>query len=412
MERSFVRAVALATLLVLAVPAALGPAAAQEQATVTLTVVDRADERVGGVDLRVVWNNGEGSENVTTRVNGQVLVDVPSGADVEVRVTDDEYLRNRPAAFFGVTGGELEVPVSLPGTARVTVSDASGPIEGADVRLSGNGVTRTVETGADGVAVLGPVERGSYGVRVSQPGYLSNSTGVVLDGTVNRSVTLSEADRQLSVRVVDDHFEEPEALAEATVDIQGVATLTTGSNGQRGTTVAVNSDYRLTVTKQGYEAVTRTVSVGESDESVTVAIQREDAVSIETTSDRVVVGEVTRLTVTDEYGQSVGGAAVSVEGSQVGETDDRGVYDLAVETAGNQTVTVSTDGLSASVVVEGVEPGSQATQSPTETAAPTETATATPTPDPTTTGGGGPGFGALAGLVALLALAAFAVLRR
>ena len=412
MERSFVRAVALATLLVLAVPAALGPAAAQEQATVTLTVVDRADERVGGVDLRVVWNNGEGSENVTTRANGQVLVDVPSGADVEVRVTDDEYLRNRPAAFFGVTGGELEVPVSLPGTARVTVSDASGPIEGADVRLSGNGVTRTVETGADGVAVLGPVERGSYGVRVSQPGYLSNSTGVVLDGTVNRSVTLSEADRQLSVRVVDDHFEEPEALAEATVDIQGVATLTTGSNGQRGTTVAVNSDYRLTVTKQGYEAVTRTVSVGESDESVTVAIQREDAVSIETTSDRVVVGEVTRLTVTDEYGQPVGGAAVSVEGSQVGETDDRGVYDLAVETAGNQTVTVSTDGLSASVVVEGVEPGSQATQSPTETAAPTETATATPTPDPTTTGGGGPGFGALAGLVALLALAAFAVLRR
>lgn len=412
MERSFVRAVALATLLVLAVPAALGPAAAQEQATVTLTVVDRADERVGGVDLRVVWNNGEGSENVTTRVNGQVLVDVPSGADVEVRVTDDEYLRNRPAAFFDVTGGELEVPVSLPGTARVTVSDASGPIEGADVRLSGNGVTRTVETGADGVAVLGPVERGSYGVRVSQPGYLSNSTGVVLDGTVNRSVTLSEADRQLSVRVVDDHFEEPEALAEATVDIQGVATLTTGSNGQRGTTVAVNSDYRLTVTKQGYEAVTRTVSVGESDESVTVAIQREDAVSIETTSDRVVVGEVTRLTVTDEYGQPVGGAAVSVEGSQVGETDDRGVYDLAVETAGNQTVTVSTDGLSASVVVEGVEPGSQATQSPTETAAPTETATATPTPDPTTTGGGGPGFGALAGLVALLALAAFAVLRR
>ena len=412
MERSFVRAVALATLLVLAVPAALGPAAAQEQATVTLTVVDRADERVGGVDLRVVWNNGEGSENVTTRVNGQVLVDVPSGADVEVRVTDDEYLRNRPAAFFGVTGGELEVPVSLPGTARVTVSDASGPIEGADVRLSGNGVTRTVETGTDGVAVLGPVERGSYGVRVSQPGYLSNSTGVVLDGTVNRSVTLSEADRQLSVRVVDDHFEEPEALAEATVDIQGVATLTTGSNGQRGTTVAVNSDYRLTVTKQGYEAVTRTVSVGESDESVTVAIQREDAVSIETTSDRVVVGEVTRLTVTDEYGQSVGGAAVSVEGSQVGETDDRGVYDLAVETAGNQTVTVSTDGLSASVVVEGVEPGSQATQSPTETAAPTETATATPTPDRTTTGGGGPGFGALAGLVALLALAAFAVLRR
>jgi hypothetical protein len=339
-----------------------------------------------------------------------VLVDVPEGATVEVRVTDDEYLRNRPAVFFGADGGELEVEASLPGTTRVTVTDSAGPVEGATVRLSGQGVTRSVDTDAEGVAVLGPVERGSYGLRVSEPGYLSNSTGVNLTGEVNRTVTLREADRQLTVRVVDDHFDPPRALPDATVDIEGVAALTTGNNGQRGTTVAVNTDYEVTATKDGYESVTRTVSVGESDESVTLAIQREEAVSVEATSTRVVLGEVTRLTATDEYGQPVAGATVSVDGTEVGQTDDRGVYDLTVESAGNQTVTVSTDGLSSSVTIEGFEPDGQDT--PT-TAAPTDAPTDTPEPTETDTtpGGGGPGFGAAVGLTALAVLVGLALAR-
>lgn len=412
MQRSLVRAVVFVVLIAAVAPALAGGVTAQEQTTVTVTLVDQAGERVGGVDLTVVWNDGEGSENVTTRANGQVLVDVPEGATVEVRVTDDEYLRNRPAVFFGVDGGELEVEASLPGTARVTVTDSAGPVEGATVRLSGQGITRTADTGADGVATLGPVERGSYGLRVSEPGYLTNSTGVVLAGEVNRTVTLREADRQLSVRVVDDHFDPPRAVPEATVDIQGVATLTTGANGQRGTTVAVNTDYEVTATKDGYESVTRTVSVGESDESVTLAVQREETVSVEATSMRVVLGETTRLTVTDEYGQPVAGATVSVDGSEVGQTDDRGVYDLTVDSAGNQTVTVSADGLSSSAVIEGVEAAVQDTPTVT-TAAPTDMPTDTPGPTgtDTTPGGGSPGFGVAAGLAALAALAGLAFAR-
>ena len=407
MERSLVRAVALVALVAAAAPAVTGGATAQEQTTVTVTIVDQAGERVGNVDLTVVWNDGEGSENVTTRSNGQVLVDVPEDATVEVRVTDDEYLRNRPAVFFGADGGELEVEASLPGTARVTVTDSAGPVEGATVRLSGQGVTRTVDTGADGVAVLGPVERGNYGLRASEPGYLANSTAVDLTGEVNRTLTLREADRQLSIRVFDDHFDPPRALSEATVDIDGVATLTTGNNGQRGTTVAVNTDYEVTVTKDGYESVTRTVSVGESDESLTFAVQREEAVSVEATSTRVVIGETTRLTVTDEYGQPVAGANVSVDGNEVGQTDDQGGYDLTVDSAGNRTVTVSSDNLSASAVIEGVEPAGQST--PTATDTPTDTPTATETDS--TSGGGSPGFGAAAGLAALAVLVGLVLTR-
>ncbi len=407
MERSLVRAVALVALVAAAAPAVTGGATAQEQTTVTVTVVDQAGERVGNVDLTVVWNDGEGSENVTTRSNGQVLVDVPEDATVEVRVTDDEYLRNRPAVFFGADGGELEVEASLPGTARVTVTDSAGPVEGATARVSGQGVTRSVDTGADGVAVLGPIERGSYGLRVTEPGYLTNSTAVDLTGEVNRTVTLREADRQLSIRVVDDHFDPPRALSEATVDIAGVATLTTGNNGQRGTTVAVNTEYEVTVTKDGYESVTRTVSVGESDESLTFAVQREEAVSVEATSTRVVTGETTRLTVTDEYDRPVAGATVSVDGNEVGQTDDQGGYDLTIDSAGNRTVTVSSGSLSASAVIEGVEPAGQST--PTATDTPTDTPTATETDS--TPGGSSPGFGAAAGLAALAALAGLVLAR-
>ena len=406
MRWSLARVVVLVVLVGVITPAVTGGVTAQEQTTATVTVVDQAGERVGDVDLRVVWNNGEGSENVTTRANGQALVDVPAGATVQIRVTDEEYLRNSPAVFFGVDGGELEVEVSLPGTARVTATDSAGQVEGATARLSGQGTIRTADTGVDGLAVLGPVERGEYDLRVSEPGYLTNSTAVTLDGAVNRTITLREADRQLTVRVVDDKFDPPRTLSEATVEVEGVATLTTGSNGQRGTTVAVNTDYEMTATKDGYESVTRTVSVVESAKSVTLALQREEAISVAVTAQRVLLGETTELTVTDEYGQPVAGATVSVDGTERGQTDNQGTYDLTVDSAGNRTVTVSADGLLTSATIEGVE--AAAPETPTATATQTDTATPTET---AAAGGGSPGFGVTAVLAALVALAGFVLAR-
>jgi hypothetical protein len=406
MRWSLARVVVLVVLVGVITPAVTGGVTAQEQTTATVTVVDQAGERVGDVDLMVVWNNGEGSENVTTRANGQALVDVPAGATVQIRVTDEAYLRNSPAAFFDVDGGELEVTVSLPGTARVTATDSAGQVEGATVRLSGQGTTRTADTGVDGLAVLGPVVRGEYDLRVSEPGYLTNSTAVTLDGAVNRTITLREADRQLTVRVVDDKFDPPRTLSEATVEVEGVATLTTGSNGQRGTTVAVNTDYEMTATKDGYESVTRTVSVVESAKSVTLALQREEAISVAVTAQRVLLGETTELTVTDEYGQPVAGATVSVDGTERGQTDNQGTYDLTVDSAGNRTVTVSADGLLTSATIEGVE--AAAPETPTATATQTDTATPTET---AAAGGGSPGFGVTAVLAALVALAGFVLAR-
>lgn len=88
------------------------------------------------------------------------------------------------------------------------------------------------------------------------------------------------------------------------------------------------------------------------------------------------------MTVVDEYGVPVTGAAVSVGGSQVGTTDDGGVLNVEVPAAGEQTIEATA----------------------------TETATATATAaETTTTGGGGPGFGPLVALVALLVAAIWIV---
>jgi hypothetical protein len=394
MKRSVVGGAVFVVVVAAAIAGATGAGAAQQMTTVNVTVVDQSGETVGNVDLQVSWDDGEETRNVTTLSNGNAYFDVPRGADIEVRVTDDEYLRNEPATFENVRGDDgFEVEVSLPGTVRVAVTDVADgdAISGAEAELDGRGITVTNETDEEGIAVLGPVERGEYDLEVTEAGYLQNETTVEIQGDENETITLEEADRQLSVTVVDDHFEPPEELADASVRIEGVATLQTGNNGQRSTNVGVNSEYRLTVTKEGYGETRRTVNVYESDRSVTVAIRRQDSLSVAANSDRVVVGETTELTVTDEYGERVPNATVSVE--EVGETDAQGTYDLSVDSAGNLTVSVSDGDASASITVEGFQPGGPDT--PAETETPTET----------TSGGGLPGFGPLTAVVAVVALA-------
>jgi PGF-CTERM protein len=168
--------------------------------------------------------------------------------------------------------------------------------------------------------------------------------------------------------------------------------------------VPVNRDYEVTVSKDGYVSASRSVSVDERPEQVSFIINREPAIGVDAANDRVVVGESTRLTVTDEYDEPVAGATVSVGGSEVGTTGEDGTYDVEIPEAGNTTVEVRAEGLSDSVTVEGVDPGGEATP----TATPTATETTTTATQTETEGGGSPGFGALAAVLALLALVALA----
>jgi protocatechuate 3,4-dioxygenase beta subunit len=390
MSRSKAAAVVALLLVVAAAPVAVGSAAAAEQVTLTVTVVDDGGDPVSGADLAVSWDGGSASE--TTRANGQALVDVPRGSNPEIAVDHDTYMRNHPFVVENATAESVEIPVSLSGTLTITVNGSTGPVDDATVSLFRDGrYATTTKTDSDGMATTDPVERGDYGLRVTKPGYYTNGSQITIRAQTSTSRTIRPGAVQLRFNVTDDHFSPARPVENATVDIAQVGTsLRTLENGHATTSVAVNRKYDVEITKEAYESVETSLQIKESARVVDVTLQRTPEISIAAANDRVVVGETTLVTVTNEYDEPVEGATVTVDGSAVGTTDESGELDVPIEADGNQTVAASVSDLSASMTIEGIKPSERTTTEP-----PTTTETTT------TTGGGGPGFSVLTGLVAL-----------
>jgi len=384
-----------------------GIGAAQSQVTLTVNVVDQNGDPVSGVDVSATWANGTGGPvNETTRSNGQALVDVPEGADVTLRIHDDNYVRNEPYVVEDASTRNVEVQVSESVVPTVNVRDSDGePISNARVRLYRSGTFVTDQrTGDDGSVTTRPVEAGDYRVYVSKSGYVRNRNDVTFTSDGETTVRLSEGSVLVSFSVVDDHFDDPKPVRNASITVDSVGTVQTLSGGEATVSVPVNDQYTVAVTKDGYETERQTLVIRESDQSVDVAIQRTPRIDLEPGNRRVVVGETVRLTVTDEYGDPVQNATVSRNGESVGQTDASGVVTAEVPTAGQVNFTATSDSLSATAAVEGIDP--DATDTPTETG----TATATPTEVQTTAeedvelpiSVDGPGFTVLPALVGVL----------
>lgn len=390
----------VATLLVVAAlaPAAIGGATAAD-VTLSVTVVDSDGNHLGGITVNATWNDGAASATDTTLPNGEAGFAVPEGADVELQIEDDTYMRNFPYVVENVTEQSVEVPVSRSGTATVTVVDGGGRVSNAKVWLYKDGrYVDTKQTGQNGQSTTDALERGSYGLQVLKSGYYTNETDIDIDGDVTKTVRLRRGSVEAVFTVTDDHFDDPRPLENVTVNIQGRATLTTLPDGSATTTLPVNHDYTVTVTKDGYESVTETLPVSEKAASLDASIQREDALSIASDRAEVIVNNTVEVTVTDEYGEPVSEATVSVGGSTVGQTDAEGTFSVPIGSEGDVSISVEADGQSASVTVTGVKTGGEttptATDAPTET--PTETDSGTETP-----GESGPGFGVGVALAAL-----------
>jgi hypothetical protein len=383
------RTILLVALLVgtVAVPAATGPAAAAD-VTLTITVVDADGDAVSDVELSATWD--EGSTTETTRANGQALIDVPEGSDVEVAVSHDTYMRNQPYAVSDASTREVEIPVARTGSATVNVTDASGPVAGARVHLQDGGlVVASERTGSDGLAESGPIEYATYALIVSKPGYYEHTETVEVGDETELNVSLERGTASVSFSVGDDHYDDVESVANATIRIEPLGTsLTTLSDGGAETSLPVNTEYELTVSKAGYQSVTKSLSLGESGTEVTARINREAALSLAVANQQVVVDETTLVTVSDAYGDPVEGVNITVGGSSIGQTGADGTLEVPVEATGEIIVRASLDGLADEATVEGVQPAG------------TETPTASPT-EATTEGGSGPGPGIVGALVAL-----------
>jgi len=378
----------------LLIVAALGPTAvgqvAADDVTLTVTVSNQFGSTVDGASLTATWDGGSTAE--TTAANGQALLDVPEGADVTITVEHEQYVRNQPVTVDNAQSRHVDVRVGERGAATVSVTGDGGPVGGASVRfLEGGQTAVSATTDADGVATLDPIEQGTYDVVVSKGGFYRERLTLGVGAGTERAVSLQRGTVQVTFNVTDDHFEEPRAIRNATIDVQPLGTsLVTLSDGQVTTTLPVNRDYDLTVSKDGYRTAERTLPVTQGDIEYDVAVRRTPSLEVAAANERVVVGETTRVTVTNEYDEPAEGVPLLVEDAEIVRTDADGEADVPIESAGTVTIRAVYQGIESSTTVEGVQADG------------TEPATATAT---STDGGIGPGFGVAGAVTALAVLA-------
>jgi hypothetical protein len=377
-------------------------AAQQEQVTLSVTVLDQSGDPVGGVPLSATWDDGSGGPvNETTRSNGQALIDVPSGADVSIEVNDEEYVRNSPYTVEDASGQDINVSVSQSATATITVNNTAGEsVENARVLLYRGGEFVTDQrTNAQGVVTTPDVEEGDYDLYIRKSGYYYNQTDVTVTGESELSRTIEEGSVTVTFNVTDDHFQPPQGIQNASIEIPAIGTVQTLSNGQATVSIPVNSQHDIDVTKSEYDTTEQTINIRESPTTVNVSINRTPELNIAAVNETVIDQSV-ELEVTDEYGEPVANATVTQDGESVGTTDADGELSVRPQSAGVVNYTVDNAGTTATIAIEVFDPDATDAPGMTTTADATETSS-----------GSGPGF-TPATVVAALALLSLLAYRR
>ncbi|MFC5133833.1 MULTISPECIES: carboxypeptidase-like regulatory domain-containing protein [Haloferacaceae] len=342
---------------------ATGGAAGADPITLTVSVADEDGDPVGGVDIEATWeteSDETGTASGTTASNGNVLLDVPEGASVELDVDDGTYVRNRPLRIANASAADVSLGVSRSGTATVTVVDDRNRSQ-ADARVTVREDGRSIdrgETDSDGVYETARLERGTYDVTVVKPGYFETERSVTVSRNAETTVGIERGTVTLEVRTFDDHFDPPVPIETGAIRVSsavygGEVSVTEGTASLN---VPVNDAYTVAVVKEGYDASSERVRVRESPVSTNLTARRIPTLSVTPANERVLVGETTRVTVRNAYDEPTAGATVEVDGDAVGETDERGEVDVPISSVGNRTI-VARDGdvTSDPVTVEGVE---------------------------------------------------------
>lgn len=374
---------ALTGLLIVSLFAGVAPATAQSSdVTLTVSVTTDSGGAVGGATIEATWDGGE--TTARTASNGKAFVDVPEGTDVSLTAESESYVQNRPHVVEDATAREVTVVVAPKGALTVDVTNTTGPVRGARVRLvqDGNAVASGV-TDADGSYTASAIEQGEYVLELSKAGYYRNRTETTVGESTRLNASMRRGTTNVPFRVVDDYVSPPEQLSDARVEVAGIGT-------QRVTdstvtfTLPVNSLYTVTASKDGYRSSTTVIRVGTVGGEQTLVINRERALNVTVANEQIVVGETVQVTVRDEYDEPVADASVLVDGETSATTNEQGIARIPVDAAGDQTIVVEADGVrSDSLFVRGVVPATAtpeatATQTPTSTATPEATATQTP----------------------------------
>ena len=389
---------------------AVSGVAIADETTLTVTVTDQDGEPIQGAEVTAEWSDGSGSD--VTRSNGNALIDVPSDSTVDVSVEHEDYVQNVPKRVFDPTEG-VTIEMAEPGTAELTVLDEEDgePVENVQLRIEhteigehdDGALVDIIETGPDGVAEIADIEQRSYAVDTRRAGYLDVETEFDLDDSeVSETIEIESARIDIEFLVTDDHFSPPQSLQGASITVDGSAAGETGSDGTQVTRLDVNDEYEITIDKDGYDAKTSTFRAGEEPETIEFSIQRTPEITIQPLQTAVVVGQQTQVTIIDAYADPVTGAEVTLNGENVGETDDQGQLRFNVTESGENVIEAQSAGLSDSVSIEGYDPAAEQPDDPPENG---DDADDGDEDDEEDTDSFGPGFGVLVALVSLLGVA-------
>lgn len=339
----------------------VGTVVASEDVTLTVTVTDDDKNAVAGALVTVSWNDDERTEE--TRSNGQALIDVPSGADVEVDVEHGDLVLNNPKEV-GTVDDHTTVAVDLfPKTdGEITVVENDTSIADATVALTKDDDTRAAATGTtddDGVFTAEAIEAGTYDVDVEKAGYYDESASVDLRSNDGTTVALESGTERVTVSVTDGYFGEP-LQTDVTIlqDGERDATLSTNADGERSVPLEVNTAYTAVIESDEYDDASneRAFTVGESATEVDYVVERAPVVALEASNEHVLVGETVGVDVTDEYGDPVADAELVLDDSTVATTDDGGSATVTIERHGELELTAQDGDVADTVVIDGVDP--------------------------------------------------------
>lgn len=333
------------------------PAAADEdRVEIEVEVTNPDGDGIGDAAVDIDWADGSISDE--TNVGGRLVDDVPDEANLTIAVSHEDYVVNTDTTITEFEGGLVEITMHPPVDFTISVSDETDPVTDANVTIQKGDQDWIghARTDGDGEVHFDHIEAGDYDMTVNKAGYYEASDTVSVTDNQTEDVELESAEEAVSITVIDWVVDEPvsEATVEALVagDLERSASV--DGDGSTSILLKVNTDYELRADAPEYESTTADLSMGESEASVELTINRTPALSLEPTNERVVAGEDLHVTVTDEYDDPVEDATVEV-GDESATTDDDGVARITVS-AGTHELTASHDGLEAGpITIEGVE---------------------------------------------------------
>lgn len=223
----------------------------QTTATITGTVTDSGTAAViSGANVTC------GSVKTTTGADGKYSITIQPG-NYQFTVTKSGYVTNTTSGTTAA-GDTKTVNVALVKlailTGTITDKKTGNPISGANVTAGGS----SYATVADGSYSLS-IAPGSYNLVVSKSGYVTNTTAVSVTSGTTRTVNVALKSWGIITGIVTDK-DTGAFIVGATVKADSVQN-TTGADGKY-TLIVEAGTYTVTITKQGYDTKSTSVTVG------------------------------------------------------------------------------------------------------------------------------------------------------